>query len=88
VTIARPLIVTPSATALIAGLGDRPAELLVPSPEMSMMRRLLCGFAATKRSIAKSMAPLIEVRPIKDACGEDRGAIVPDLRRRGSRPNR
>ena len=51
---------------LIPGLGDGAPELLVPSPETSMMRRLACHFDLVKCAIAKSMAALIEVRPINE----------------------
>src|SRR6516162_4862988 len=64
--IASPLIVAPCPNASSrASVTDRP-ELLVPSPEMSMIRRFVRGVAAANRSIAKSMAPLIDVRPIKE----------------------
>src|SRR6266849_2231150 len=61
--IASALIVTPAAIAWSrASVTARPA-LLVPSPEISMILLSASAGAAEKRSIAKSIAALIEVRP-------------------------
>jgi hypothetical protein len=75
--IARPLIVTPAATAWSrASVTGRP-ELLVPSPETSMIRLSACGGAAARRSIEKSIAALIEVRPRNERGADSIVAAIP-----------
>jgi hypothetical protein len=71
----QPLMVNPVDTAWSrASVTERP-ELLVPSPEMSMMRRSTCHFDLANCATAKSMPELIEVRPMKER-GAEGGSVV------------